>query len=234
MTADTTTSRPRDAERHPETPATEPGQAPSRPAAVRLRARRNPRLIVIGVLCACLGALGMGWAWHGAQRTQPVILVNRDITRGEKIKAGDLKTTTIGPAPEVQTVPADRLESLIGQYAQVDLRVGALLSPAAVGPELLPAGNAQVGLLLAAGRLPSQSLRSGDQVLLVAIPAPGSGEPPAGPPRRFNAAVASPPQALSDGQRWLVDVELAEDQAVEVAALAAAERIALVRKAGGR
>lgn len=234
MTADTTTSRPRDAERHPETPATEPGQAPSRPAAVRLRARRNPRLIVIGVLCACLGALGMGWAWHGAQRTQPVILVNRDMTRGEKIKVGDLKAITIGPAPEVQTVPADRLESLIGQYAQADLRVGALLSPAAVGPELLPAGNAQVGLLLAAGRLPSQSLRSGDQVLLVAIPAPGSGEPPAGPPRRFNAAVASPPQALSDGQRWLVDVELAEDQAVEVAALAAAERIALVRKAGGR
>ena len=230
MNANLATSR---VDQH-KTPAgpTESDAGPRRPAAVQLRARRSPRLIIIGVLAASIGALGMGWAWQSTQHSQSVVLVAADVARGERIEAGDLTTTTIGQAPGVATVPAADLETLIGQYAQVDLTAGALIGPTSVGAELLPPGTAQVGLRLAAGRLPSQSLPPGSTVILVAVPNQFSDQA-AGGDERFEAVVVSAPVALADGQTWLVDVQVDAEQAPRVAALAASEQIALVRKAAG-
>lgn len=213
--------------------AAEPAAPPRPPAAVQLRARRSPRLIVIGVLCACLGALGMAWAWQATQFSQQVVLVAADVARGERIEATDLTTTTIGAAPGVATVPADQLDTLIGQYAQVDLSAGGLVGPASFGPEVLPLGTSQVGLRLAAGRLPSQALPPGSQVVLVAVPNQLAGQQDEFVEELFEAVVVSTPTALPDGQTWLVDVQVASEDAPRVAALAASEQIALVRKGVG-
>ena len=51
--------------------------------APRLRTRRSPVLIVAGLLCAVLGALGGAFAWTQASRAQSVLVMVRDVARGE-------------------------------------------------------------------------------------------------------------------------------------------------------
>ena len=89
----------------PRPPAAQPARArpataepPPRPAAVQLRARRSTRLIIIGVLCACLGGLAMAWAWSGTQESRTVVLMAKAVARGDLVESTDLTTTTIGRA----------------------------------------------------------------------------------------------------------------------------------------
>lgn len=211
---------------------TAPDRLPPRPQAVQLRARRSPRLMVIGLLCACLGALGMGWAWNSQSQTQSVVLVTRDISRGELIRPTDLASTTLTGGSGVAVVPADQAAGLVGQYALGDLADGTLLAPGAIGDQVVPAGAAQLGLRLAAGRLPSQLLPPGAPVRLVAVPN-GTGSGAASEPgQTFDAIVVSAPQQLSDGA-WVLDVQVADEVAAQLAALAAQDQLVVVRKADG-
>lgn len=211
-------------------PASEPVELPARPPEVRLRARRNPRLIVLGVLCACVGALVMGWAWSSRTDSQAVVLVTRDVGRGAQISAADLSTTTLSGGAGVSVVPADQAQSLIGQYAVQDLQAGSLLSPQAIGTQVVPPGTAHLGLRLAVGRLPNQPLPPGTPIWLVTVDAGASDE--AAGDQKFDAIVISAPAPGSDGA-WVFDVQVAEDQAAQVAAFAAQDQLTAVRKADG-
>lgn len=210
--------------------AVEDTPVPVRPAAVQLRARRSPRLILLGILCACLGALVMGWAWSSQADTQSVVLVTRDIPRGEVIGSGDLTTTTLTGASGVSVVPAAEASGLVGQHALTDLQAGGLLGPGTIGVQAVPAGSAQLGLRLTAGRLPSAPLPPGSPVNLIAVPSGTDAE--AAPGAEFAATVVSTPQATADGA-WVFDVQVDETVAARVAVLAAQDRLAVVRKADG-
>ena len=201
---------------------------PQRPAAVQLRARRSNRLIVLGVLCACLGALIMAWVWTGTQESQTVVVMAAHVARGEQVEAADLTTTTLGRADGVAVVSADQASALVGQYALVDLPAGSLPGPDAVGVLVVPAGHAQLGLRLAAGRLPSQPLPPVTRVWLIAVP--GAMDANTGPGAQYEAVVASAPLVTTDGNGWLVDVQVEESVAGQLAALAAVDRIAMVRR----
>ena len=222
----------------PRPPAAQPARArpataepPPRPAAVQLRARRSTRLIIIGVLCACLGGLAMAWAWSGTQESRTVVLMAKAVARGDLVESTDLTTTTIGRASGVAVVPAAELPGLVGQFARVDLPAGSLVGPDSVGARVVPAGSAHVGLRLAAGRLPSGPLPAGAFVSLVAVPAPMDAE--RGPGAQFEAVVVSAPTVTSDGGSWLLDVQVEQGSAAAVAALAASDRISVIRKADG-
>jgi len=206
-------------------------ELPPRPATVQLRARRSPRLIVIGVLCACLGGLAMAWAWSGTQESRTVVLMAKPVARGDQVESADLTTTTIGRAVGVAVLPAAELPGLIGQYARVDLPAGSLVGPGSVGARVVPAGSAHVGLRLAAGRLPSGPLPAGASISLVAVPGPMDAERGAGV--QFEAVVVSAPTQTPDGGSWLLDVQLDQGSAAAVAALAASDRISVIRKADG-
>lgn len=210
------------------TSSTQPSHVPQRPVNVQLRARRSNRLIVIGVLCACLGALIMAWAWTGAKESQAVVVMVKDVARGEQIEASDLMTTTLGRADGVAVVAADRAPGLVGHFARVDLPAGSLPGPGAVGADVVPSGTAQVGLKLASGRLPSQMLRPGTRVWLVEVPGPMDASTTAG--TQFEAVLACAPQLTADGTGWLVDVQVDESVAASIAALGAVDRIAIVRR----
>lgn len=210
------------------TPPTEQPPIPPRPAPVQVRARRSPRLIVIGILCACLGSLVMAWVWSSTQESQAVVVMSADVYRGEQITATDLAVTTLGRANGVQVIPADQSEQLVGQFAKVDLPAGSLPGPTAVGEQLIAAGSVQLGLRLSAGRLPNQPLPPGSQVSLIGVPS-GQDATTAGA-QSYAATVVSAPQANSDGS-WLLDVQVAEAAAAPIAILAAGDQIVLVRKA---
>ncbi len=208
-----------------------PLELPTRPSGVQLRARRSTRLIIVGVLCVCIGALASAWAWNQAQEPQPVLVLAKDVARGGQIEASDLTTTDVGRATGVAVVPAESAASLIGQYAQTDLPAGSLVGPNSIGAQAVAPGQTHIGLKLAAGRLPSQTMPPGTRVLLVAVPGPMDDDH--GPGAQFEAVLVTAPQGNADGSNFLVDVEVDESVAAAIAALAAQDRLTMVRKADG-
>lgn len=216
-----------------ETPdATPPSVEPMRAPGSSVRGRRSPRLAIIGVLCAVLGALGVTAAFSQANQTQTVVAVARSVPRGVVVQAGDLTTVTIGSVPGVSTVPADQLDTLIGQTALVDLPQGSLVGAGAVGVPVLQQGTTQLGLKLAAGRLPDTSMPPGTPVLLVAVSSAAegaAGATSATTGQVYRATLVSIPRELPDGVTWVLDVSVDAADAAVIAELAAAGRLVLAR-----
>lgn len=203
------------------------GTAPAR----ALPNRRSPALIVAGVLCAVLGALGGAFAWTQASRAESVVVMNRDVPRGEELRQGDVGVVSIAVGDQVATVPASRLEGLIGRSALVDLPRGSLLGPASVGEPSLPAGSAHLGLRLAAGRVPSSPMPAGTRITVVELAAEQTergGSASTGPPRTIDAVVSRAPVRGEDRASWLLDIEVRQDEAAGIADLAARDRVAVI------
>ncbi len=172
----------------------------------------------------------MGTAWSQSTESNSVVVMVRDVARGEVIEAGDLASSTIGQAPGVKTIPASQINDLVGKQALTDLPAGSLVGPGSAGqPESEDA--AVVGLRLGAGRLPQEAMPAGTRVLLVPVAsgkAGASGDEPAGEP--IEAVVVTAPSELQDGTSWVVDVQVDEGDAVRVAQLAAADQLVLLKR----
>lgn len=195
----------------------------------RLRPRRNPRMILIGILCAAMGALILAWAWGEGQNTQEVLIAGRQISKGQVVTAQDLAVTTIGSAVGAAVVPANQLTDLVGKTALVDLPPGSVVGPAAIGSPIVQPGMAHVGLRLPAGRLPSQGLPAGTHVIILRVASDAFNDESAD--ERFEAQIVNTPTAAADGQHWLVDIALPEMQAARVAVLASSGQVAVIRRA---
>ncbi|MGA4507049.1 SAF domain-containing protein [Propionibacteriaceae bacterium G1746] len=213
---------------------TERGPEAMRAPGTAMRGRRSPRLVVIGVLCAVLGALGVTTAFSQATESHTVVAMTRTVPRGVVVTQADLTTVTIGSVPGVSTVPGDQLTRLVGQTALVDLPAGSLVGEGAVGAPVIDAGTSQLGLKLAAGRLPSTTMPPGTRVLLVSVSssaegAAGTTSETAG--RTFEATLTSVPRELPDGVTWLLDVSVKQAEAPMIAELAASGRLVLTRSA---
>ncbi len=202
-----------------------------------LRPRRQPRWIALGILLACLGGLGSVLLYQQSATTQNVVVVANAVSRGEVIEAGDLGVRQVGALAGVAVVPAEQQTSLIGRHALVDLSPG-LLPTNSVGELVLPLDRIQLGLKLPSGRLPGGQLPPGTRVQLIEVSAPGQGrDPQAGAtptpesvePAVIDAMVLSSPTLGIDQASWVLDVHVATLDAEEVAKLAAADRLVMVR-----
>lgn len=202
-------------------------------AAPEVRARRNPRWIVLGVLTTCLGILGAWFLYAQLAQSQSVVVVASTLHRGAEITRADLTTTTIGSTPGIATVPADELEQLVGQRVLLDVTAGSLLPPTAIGDRTVPAtGTSVVGLRLPEGRAPAGLLVAGGKVRVVEVPASGATEDATPADFVVDALVVdSAPGA--DGLSLQVNVQVESRQAATVARLAAQERIVLIKEAEG-
>ncbi|WP_022908976.1 SAF domain-containing protein [Aestuariimicrobium kwangyangense] len=196
-----------------------------------LRPRRSPRLIVIGVLVACLGALGGAVAFTQTTHAQPVVVMVADVARGEVVERGDLGVAEVGVPPGVESFSADRISELVGRHALVDLPAGVLVGSTSIGTPVAEEGMSQLGLKLGAGRLPTSPLPAGTTVLLVPVPTKDDGGSAGPMPNEgIPATVVSQPTVLPDGATWVVDVAVADEQAVRVAQLAAGDALVVVRQ----
>ncbi|MEL4504772.1 SAF domain-containing protein [Luteococcus sp. H138] len=202
-----------------------------RPAALasHLRPRRSPRLVAAGLLLACLGGLGGAMAYQEASHANQVVVMQRSVPRGEVVHATDLAVVTIGPAPGVHTVDAEQLPSLVGKQALVDLAAGSLVGAGSVGEPKLPAGSAQLGLKLAAGRVPVETMPAGTPIQLVEV----TSDKHESSALVVDASVVTAPRTLPDGSSQTLDVAVPEAQASRVADLSARDLLVVVRKAGG-
>ena len=218
------------------TPATT--RATSRGAAASRRtpkARRRTTTILLIVALLAVAGLAAVFTVDQIQTQNRVVQVRADISRGAVIKPTDLGEITVGSVQGVSTTPADQLESLIGQQANVDLVKGSLLPQNAVGEVAIPsADHTLVGLRLEQGRTVVGDVRPGSRVRLV-VTAPQGGDPTfadASSNKVFTATITSSEPAL-DGAATLVNVEVARADAVTVAQLAAVSRIAVVQDPQG-
>lgn len=198
---------------------------PEPPSGVQLRTRRSPRLILLGVLCVCLGGLGAAMAFGQIADADPVIVVERSVARGERLEAGDLGVTSMGRAPGVRTMPADQIGSLIGLTALVDLPQGSVVGAGAIGEASLPENSALVGIKVPGGRIPTVAMPPGTELMLVPL-ATDTNESVVS--TRIEALVVSAPVAGVDGQ-WTLDVAVPVSVAPTVATLSALESIVVIR-----
>jgi len=181
-----------------------------------------------------LGALLSAVVYARVASEATVVAAARTVYRGEMLQRSDLTAVRVRSDTLPDTVPASRLEGLVGQRAVFDLPAGAVVAGAAVAPSVVPSpGRAAVGLKLATGRAPEALLLPSSPVRLVALPpsatdaAPGDRLAGKTYPARVIGHVPGP-----DGTSLVLDVDVAEAQAPTIALLGAQDRIAVVRDAG--
>lgn len=196
-----------------------PPAAP-RPDAVQLRARRSPRLIALGVLAIVLGALGAAALYSMNTDLVSVVVMARDVTRGNEIQSTDLAVVRMPATLQVEMSDADELDQMVGRTARNDLPAGAFPLPRHLGQDPIPANHFLVGIRLSSGRLPSAELPPGTRVQLISLLE--------GDDTVVNAVVASSPIMLDDGSGHLLDVTVPDDAAAGVATLAATDQLVLI------
>lgn len=196
-----------------------PPAAP-RPDAVQLRARRSPRLIALGVLAIVLGALGAAALYSMNTDLVSVVVMARDVTRGNEIQSTDLAVVRMPATLQVEMSDADELDQMVGRTARNDLPAGAFPLPRHLGRDPIPANHFLVGIRLSSGRLPSAELPPGTRVQLISLLE--------GDDTVVNAVVASSPIMLDDGSGHLLDVTVPDDAAAGVATLAATDQLVLI------
>lgn len=215
----------------PDDPAAPGTSAPDLP---RLPGRRNPRWIALGVLALCLGALLSAVVYARLASETTVVSLAGTVYRGEAIERDDLTTVRLRGGTLPDTVPAERLEGLVGQRAVFDLPQGSVLGAAAVAPVAVPAqGRAAVALKLVTGRAPEGLLPPGSPVRLVALPPASTqaGRSDALAGKTYRARVIEQTPGV-DGASIVLTVDVAQGQAPTVALLAAQERMTVIRDAG--
>ncbi len=193
------------------------------PHPARPSTRRNPRLIIAGVLLVCLGALGSAWLWTAGRDEVAIVVTARDIPAGQVIVREDLTTVKIAATAQVMRIPATDIGTLLGARAARDLPSGVIIDPSALTAQTVTPGRAHIGLALPDGRLPNRPLPSGARIRVIGVDAGANGEVTVDTP----GMVVAPPTRSAQGS-WLVDVEVDASQASKVAALAAADQVVLV------
>lgn len=201
------------------------------PAPPRMPARRNPRWIALGLVAVCLGGLLSYMIYTRVAAESSVLSVTHTMYRGETVAAEDLTRVTVNGATELNTVPAEQLQELVGKQAVYDLVEGSLVPVGAISDVAVPGkGRAVVGLKLAQGRAPTNLLHPGAPVRLVSLPPPGNGtdDKDALTDKTYLARVIdSAPGA--DGVSILVNADVVASQAPVITVLAAQDRIAMLR-----
>ena len=210
------------------------GEAPpnSRPSPnlasrPRLKRRRRPWMFALCAALVAAGALGTAFAFTSVNDTQEVLVVSRDIKRGETIEAGDLSVVRVGVDPALSPVAGGKRAELEGSRAAVDLWAGTLLTEEALTGNLVPGeGESLVGIALAAAQMPSEQLYSGDAVRIVTTPG-DQGQVTDEDPVTVEAVVVGVSRVEETGET-VVDVSVPERDAADLAARAATRRVALI------
>lgn len=196
-------------------PAPQTGPAPGQQAALvpaPPRARRRWGLFAAAILVTCLGVLGSVWLHQMTTSTVRVVAAAHQINRGTVIERGDLMAVEVEKDVALRTVSADKMESLYGQRAALDVAEGSLLTPGSLGEQNLPGqGNAVVSVPVDPTMVPS-GLMAGDHVRFVPVGS-NTGEP-------VGATVVGVRTGSSSSDKTVVEVVLPTDAAPALAAMA--------------
>lgn len=190
-------------------------------------------LVLAAVALLAVAGLAAWFVVNQVQTQNRVVHVLNNIARGEQIQTGDLGEITVGSVRGVSTVPADQLPTLIGKRVTVDLMKGTLLPQGAATDTTIPApGKTVVGIRLVPGRIMTGQIPPQSRLRLV-ITAPENAQPgtKADTGHKEIEAVLIRSEPALDGAATLINVEVPEELAADVARFAAANRLAAVQDA---
>ena len=191
-----------------------------RAAGARLRPRRSPRLIALGVLCVVLGGLGAAALYSTSTDYVPAVVMAKDVLRGQEITASDLEVVELPSSTRIDYTEGSETNELVGERPLVDLPAGSFPVDRHFGSSLIPEGHRLVGLLLAPGKMPASELAADAKVQLVSII--DDDDWVAG------AVISKVPALTDDGSGFVVDVIVDQDAADQATRLAATEQLALM------
>ncbi|MFJ3213866.1 SAF domain-containing protein [Streptomyces flaveolus] len=162
-----------------------------------------------------------------------VVTVVRDVQVGQVLTEQDLGKASVALDPAVKAVRAEKMDSVVGKRAAVELKPGSLLSPSQVTKDsLVKAGEQLVPIGLKPEQVPATALVPGQKVQLVHVPAPGAvdpgKEPGAGSAQSIAGRVVKASKAAPGTGVVVVDVATAADDGPTVAAWVSADALRLV------
>lgn len=167
------------------------------------------------------------YAYSSIDNTQAVLVVAQDVPAGAVIGAGDVRVVRLSVDPALTPMTEGARAEVVGRRAAVDLLAGTMLTANQVTDHLVPAvGQSLVGVSLTASQMPAEPLAAGDAVRIVATrddQADAGGQVPV----TFTATVVDVAFDEVSGQT-VVDVSVPQDQSADLAARAAAGRVALI------
>lgn len=210
----------------PERPRFEPTVARQR------RPLRALLLVMVAAGCAALFAL----MFSRAGDRQPVLVVSRTVPAGVAIAAEDLTVLRLSAEPRLRMIPASARERVLGRTANAALIAGTVLTEAHFGDRSGPrVGESIVAIQLKGPRGAPPSIRTGDRVQVVLLPAGADAtrnDPLAN--QRLGSVVGEGrvlgvdrPRSTADNAST-VSVIVPDALAPTVAGAAAAERVSLV------
>ena len=204
---------------------TAPGAPPVGARLAPPKLKRQPVLAVVMIAAVGIGVLGAVLLWATLTDTRTVLVARDTIVRGTVIQAEDLTEAQVGADVSLDLLGAGARGEVVGQRAAWDVAAGAALTTGVVTEELVPpSGMSVLGIVLPPPASPGLALLPGDRVRAVVTAAdPASEQAPT-----FHAAevVAVNPPA-PDGQT-IVDVLVSHEEAITLAAEAAAGKVTLV------
>lgn len=213
----------------PQAPA-QPAPAPPPRRAAAVRQRRRPALVALGIALVAVGGVGSGYLATQGRETHSVVMITRDVPAGQQIALTDLGSTTFTGTTNATTVPAERISSLVGQFAISTLQAGTVLNDAALTRELTPAkGHSIIGIGLKPTQQPTAGLVGGQAVRLVvtAISQQPTATAETGPPKEWKAVVRRVGPLNPDGTRT-IDFELEGTSAAEAVSAAGSGAISVI------
>lgn len=198
------------------------------PVGARLappKLKRRPVLAVIMIAAIGIGVLGAVVLWATLTDTRTVLVARDTIVRGSVIQAEDLAEAQVGADVALDLVSAGARAEVVGMRAAWDVAAGAALTTGVVTEELLPpAGMSVLGIVLPPPASPGLALLPGDQVRAVVTATDPASEQP---PTFHGAEVVAVNPPAPDGQ-VVVDVLVSHEEAITLAAEAAAGKVTLV------
>jgi hypothetical protein len=201
--------------------------------------RRRPGVIALSVALIAGGGLAGAVLYTVSGQRSDVVVVVRDVPVGVLITQDDLGRASVALDPSVKAVDASQAPDLVGERAAVDLKAGALLSPAQVTRQsLVGPGQQVVGVALKPTQMPATPLSPGQKVLVVTTPdanaVDGTGKTmQAGPPQTLAATVVAVGRPQMGTGQVTVDVAVASSDGPALAARVATGNVAVVLAARG-
>ena len=142
--------------------------SPAAPHGFRPVSRRRARLAA-GAALAAVGIGGNVLLYTSLDDSVEVVQVATNVRAGQQLTAADLRTVEVDVDASVPVVTADRIDTLVGQYASVYIVAGTLMVDVLVQPEPLVApGRSVVAVELRPTQVPTGVVeRSRVQLIVV-------------------------------------------------------------------
>lgn len=198
------------------------------PMAPPPKVRRRPLLWAVGIALIVLGALGAAYVTTAVSNTTEVLVLRKNVDRGQTLTAQDLTTAPIAANPALTPMKAGDLDKAVGKKAARDLNAGSLLTEDAIAAQVYPSsGQAVVGVALTPAQMPETGVMPGAAVTLVSTPRQQDQFNPNATGASFNATVIAVHTIKQSGD-YVVDVTLPSSESTQLAQLVATTRIGLV------